>query len=190
MIVDYIHSHFKSTSVMTKPLFAAGVFALVFCIQETHAQSISNGTFNPMPGTFSGGGRTMSGVISGVNIGSASGAGGSLSGGFAYTTPGTVVSIDAPNRSDLPTETRLNGNYPNPFNPSTVIGYQLSVAGPVRLAVYDILGREVALLVNQERAVGRYEVSFNASGLSSGVYLYRLQLGGQVIATRRMTLVK
>jgi hypothetical protein len=156
---------------MTKSLFAVGVFGLAFLVQETHAQTISHGTFNPIPGTFTG-------------------PGGSLSGGFAYTAPGTVVSIDTPNRTDLPTETRLNGNYPNPFNPTTVIGFQLSVAGPVRLAVYDILGREVALLVNQERAVGRYEVSFNASGLSSGVYLYRLQLGGQVIATRRMTLVK
>lgn len=190
MIVDYIYPLLKSISFMTKPLFAVGVFALMFCIQESHAQSISNGTFNPMPGTFSGAGRTMSGVISGVNMGSASGAGGSLSGGFAYTTPGTVVSIEAPNRADLPTETRLNGNYPNPFNPSTVITYQLATAGPVRLAVYDILGREVALLVNQDRAVGRYDVTFDASGLSSGVYLYRLQLGGQVIATRRMTLVK
>lgn len=156
---------------MTKSLFTVGVFALAFLVQETHAQTLSHGTFNPIPGAFTG-------------------PGGSLSGGFAYTTPGTVVSIDVPNRTDLPTETRLNGNYPNPFNPTTVIAYQLATAGSVRLAVYDILGREVAILVNQERAVGRYEVSFNASSLSSGVYLYRLQLGGQVIATRRMTLVK
>ncbi len=175
---------------MTKQLYVFGLFALAFCFSESHAQTLSSGTFNPLPGTFSGAGRSLSGVISGVNIGNASGAGGSLSGGFAYVTPGTVVSIDNPSHSELPLETRLDGNYPNPFNPSTVIGYQLSSAGAVRLAVYDILGREVAVLVNQERTAGRYQVAFNATGLSSGVYLYRFQVNGNVIATRRMTLVK
>lgn len=175
---------------MTKSLIVLWVLAVAVCMQESHAQSIGNGTFNPLPGTFSGGGRSLSGVISGVNIGNATGAGGSLSGGFAYTTPGTIVSIDAPTGSDFPQETRLNGNYPNPFNPSTVIGYQLSVAGAVRLAVYDILGREVAVLVNQDRAAGRYQVPFDASALSSGVYLYRMQFNGEVVSTRRMTLVK
>ncbi len=175
---------------MTKSLFVCGVLALAAWSQDADAQTMSIGTFNPLPGTYSGGGFAMNGVISGVNIGSASGGGGSLSGGFAYTAPGTVVSIDTPTRSDLPLETRLDGNYPNPFNPSTVIRFQLSAAGTARLSVYDILGREVAVLVNEDRAAGRYEVSFDASSLSSGVYLYRLQLGGQVVATRRMTLVK
>lgn len=175
---------------MTKILFVCGVLALATWTHDAEAQTLSIGTFNPLPGTYSGGGFSVSGVVSGVNIGSASGGGGSLSGGFAYTAPGTVVSIDTPNRSDLPLETRLNGNYPNPFNPSTRIGYELATAGAVRLSVYDILGREVAVLVNQERAAGRYEVSFDASGLSSGVYLYRLQLGGHMVSTRRMTLVK
>lgn len=175
---------------MTKTLFVCGVLALATWTQDAEAQTMSIGTFNPLPGTYSGGGFSVNGVISGVNIGSASGGGGSLSGGFAYTAPGTVVSIDTPNRADLPLETRLDGNYPNPFNPTTVIRYQLSVAGDTRLSVYDILGREVAVLVNQERAAGRYEVTFDASGLSSGVYLYRLQSGGHVVSTRRMTLVK
>jgi hypothetical protein len=175
---------------MMKTFFAVGVLALAFFMQETHAQTLSNRTFNPMTGTFSGGGRSVSGALSGVNIGFASGVGGSLSSFFPTSASGTVVSIDAPNRTDLPLETRLDGNYPNPFNPSTVIAYQLATAGPVRLAVYDILGREVAVLVNQERAAGRFEVTFDASGLSSGVYLYRLQLGGHVVSTRRMTLVK
>ncbi len=132
----------------------------------------------------------MSGVISGVNTGNSSGTGGSLSGGFSYTTPGTVVSIDSPKTPETPLVTRLDGNYPNPFNPSTVIRYQLSTAGKARLSVYDILGREVAVLVNEDRAAGQYQVTFNASGLSSGVYLYRMQLNGEVISTRRMTLVK
>jgi hypothetical protein len=166
------------------------LLGLSLCATLSHAQTISAGVFNPMPGTFSGDGRTMSGVISGVNTGNSSGAGGSLSGGFAYTAPGTVVSIDSPDKPDIPLVTRLDGNYPNPFNPTTVIRFQLSEAGFTRLSVYDILGREVAVLVNEDRAAGHHQISFNATTLSSGVYLYRMQLNGEVVSTRRMTLVK
>ena len=88
-------------------------------------------------------------------------------------------------------------NYPNPFNPTTVIRYQLpapsGVEGSgvriVRIVVYDILGREVAVLVNEKKAPGRYEVKFDGSGLASGMYVYRLTVGNYVEA-RRMVLVK
>jgi len=92
-------------------------------------------------------------------------------------------------RSELPTVTALTGNYPNPFNPSTVVGYQLAVAGETSIKVYDLLGREVAVLVNGFQTPGRYEVTFNASTLSSGVYLIRMQAGTQSF-TRKMMLVK
>jgi hypothetical protein len=68
----------------------------------------------------------------------------------------------------------LKQNYPNPFNPTTVISYQLSVNGFVTLKVYDMLGREVRTLVNENREAGEHSVQFNALGLSSGTYLYRL----------------
>ena len=71
----------------------------------------------------------------------------------------------------------LSQNYPNPFNPSTVISYQVPLNSHVKLSVYDGLGKEVAVLVNQEMAAGRYEAKFNASGLSSGIYFYKLQAG-------------
>lgn len=96
---------------------------------------------------------------------------------------------DNDSRSELPSVTALTGNYPNPFNPSTIIRYQKSEIGPIRLSVYDLLGREVAVLVNGVQSAGRYEVSFNASGLSSGVYLIRMQAGSQSF-TRKMMLVK
>ncbi len=96
---------------------------------------------------------------------------------------------DNESRSDLPTVTTLTGNYPNPFNPSTVVGYQLSVDALTTIKVYDLLGREVAVLVNGVQAAGRYEVTFNASNLSSGVYLIRMQAGQQSF-TRKMMLVK
>jgi hypothetical protein len=71
----------------------------------------------------------------------------------------------------------LYQNYPNPFNPNTVISYQLPVTGNVTLKVYDILGNEVATLVNEEKQPGVYEVEFDSEGLSSGIYFYQLRTG-------------
>jgi hypothetical protein len=83
----------------------------------------------------------------------------------------------------------LDQNYPDPFNPTTAVSYQLSAASEVKLAVYDILGREVAVLVNERKAPGRYEATFDASRLASGVYIYRLT-AGQNGASRKMILLK
>jgi hypothetical protein len=83
----------------------------------------------------------------------------------------------------------LEQNYPNPFNPSTTIGYQVPRAGAVKLVVYDIAGREVAELVNDRREAGVYEVRFDATGLASGVYFYRVQ-AGDFIATKKLILLK
>jgi hypothetical protein len=92
-------------------------------------------------------------------------------------------------RSIVPTKYALEQNYPNPFNPATVVRYQLSVPSNVDLRVYDILGREVALLAHGMQAPGQYTVSFDASKLSSGVYIYRL-VAGQFSASRKMLLMK
>ena len=74
----------------------------------------------------------------------------------------------------VPREYRLEQNYPNPFNPSTIIEYQIPEESGVTLKIYDILGREVKVLVNEENSVGNYKINFNASNLSSGIYFYRL----------------
>lgn len=89
----------------------------------------------------------------------------------------------------LPAEFRLEQNFPNPFNPSTTIIYQLQRRERVTLRVIDLLGREVALLVNQEQPEGEYSASFNASELSSGVYIYRITVG-QTSTAKTMQLVK
>ena len=83
----------------------------------------------------------------------------------------------------------LEQNYPNPFNPSTVIGYQILTEDQVTLKVYDLLGREVAVLVNERKSAGRYEVKFDASGLAGGIYFCRLTSGGHV-ESRTMLLVR
>jgi hypothetical protein len=83
----------------------------------------------------------------------------------------------------------LEQNYPNPFNPTTVVRYQLPVASSVKLTIYDVLGREVSVLVNEKKNAGTYEVKFDAAGLSSGVYFYRLE-AGSYIQTRKLMLLK
>jgi hypothetical protein len=83
----------------------------------------------------------------------------------------------------------LSQNYPNPFNPSTTINYDLPMTSEITLKVYDVLGREVATLVNGRQNAGRYTISFNASTLASGVYFYRLQ-AGNFTQSKKMMLVK
>ena len=83
----------------------------------------------------------------------------------------------------------LEQNYPNPFNPSTKIKYQIPVSGFVSLQVYDVLGKEIATLVQEEKNAGSYEVEFNASKLSSGVYIYNLR-SGECSQTNKMVLMK
>ncbi len=96
-----------------------------------------------------------------------------------------VIEVDA----GVPKQFALDQNYPNPFNPTTMIRYELPVASTVSLKVYDVLGREVATLVNERQEAGAYSVTFNANTLSSGVYFYRLQ-AGNFVATKKMMLVK
>lgn len=88
-----------------------------------------------------------------------------------------------------PKKYSLYQNYPNPFNPSTKIKYQIPSSGHVSLKVYDILGNEVANLVNENQSTGNYEVNFNASGLTSGIYFYQLNSGG-FTQVNKMMLIK
>jgi hypothetical protein len=80
-------------------------------------------------------------------------------------------------------------NYPNPFNPKTNIKYSIVDKGFVSLKVYDVLGNEVSTLVNEEKLTGKHEVDFNANGLTSGVYYYKIQ-AGNYFETKKMVLIK
>ncbi|MCH8569727.1 MAG: T9SS type A sorting domain-containing protein, partial [Balneolales bacterium] len=77
----------------------------------------------------------------------------------------------------------------NPFNPTTQISYDLPETAEVRLEVYNVMGQRVALLVSETQTAGTHNLSFNASSLASGVYIYRLQVGNETL-TRKMTLIK
>lgn len=89
----------------------------------------------------------------------------------------------------IPVEYSLGQNYPNPFNPTTQINYSIKEEGLVQLKVYDILGKEIATLVNEPKEVGYYSVDFDASKLPSGVYIYQLTTTGFTQA-RKMILTK
>ena len=97
--------------------------------------------------------------------------------------------VNVDKQIDLPKQFVLNQNYPNPFNPSTVISYQLPVSGDVILKVYDVLGNEVATLVNEEKLAGNFTVRFNTANLPSGVYFYQLR-AGSFVETRKMVLLR
>jgi hypothetical protein len=103
--------------------------------------------------------------------------------------PGQLVAVGGPDAPMRPAESRLEQNYPNPFNPATEIRFQVSGTSDVKLAVYDILGREVAVLVHEQQGAGSYSVRFDAHGLASGVYLYRLT-AGSFSMSRKMLLVR
>ena len=108
-------------------------------------------------------------------------------GGGALTPAGNPDQVTG--EEIIPEGFALEQNYPNPFNPSTTIQYDLPVAGFVTLKVFDVLGREVAVLVQEYLKAGQYNVTFNAEGLPSGVYLYRIQ-AGDFVATKRLLLLK
>ncbi len=107
---------------------------------------------------------------------------------------GVTTGVNESTTSVVPTELSLQQNYPNPFNPSTTIRYELTQQLLITIKIFNILGQEVATLVNEEKPAGVYEVEFNASQLSSGIYFYKLKAGsptGQVFTqTKKMSLIK
>lgn len=113
-------------------------------------------------------------------------------GGLTATTSQSVfinTLVSNEDDSSNPTKFELNQNYPNPFNPSTKIKFALPIASEVRITIYNSLGQLVAELINARKNVGFHEVTFNASELSSGVYIYRIE-AGSFIETKKMMLIK
>jgi hypothetical protein len=108
--------------------------------------------------------------------------------GATYVPSGAILAIQSP-ENNLPLSHRLYQNYPNPFNPTTRIQYGISSRQFVSVKVYDILGNELATLVNEEKSAGQYDVEFDGANLASGVYFYRLQ-AENFQQTRKMLLMK
>lgn len=112
--------------------------------------------------------------------------------GVHTTTGGDPVWLTSVQQinNEVPKEYKLFQNYPNPFNPKTIIRFQINRLSDVNISVYDIQGRLIIELVNQKHNTGTYEVNWNASGYSSGVYFYSLIIDGVTKDTKRMVLVK
>ncbi len=113
---------------------------------------------------------------------------------YSYV-PEDVASDNDQGEAELPGSFSLAQNYPNPFNPTTVIAYSLPSAGEVKLVVYNVIGQQVATLVDDEQPAGYYQVEWNGTADSgadaaSGVYLYRISFNGNTSETRKMMLVK
>jgi hypothetical protein len=100
-----------------------------------------------------------------------------------------ALPLDVLENKIVPAKFALYQNYPNPFNPTTKISWQSPVSGWQTLKVYDVLGNEIATLVNEEKPAGNYEFDFNAIELKSNVYFYRIIIGNY-IAIRKMILMK
>ncbi len=108
--------------------------------------------------------------------------------GFWYVYQQTTLT-DVEDEETIPTVFKLEQNYPNPFNPSTTIKFAVPEKSNVLIKVYDILGSEVATLVNEEMDAGWYRKTFNANDYSSGVYLFRME-AGKFISTKKMILLR
>jgi hypothetical protein len=112
--------------------------------------------------------------------------------GWTYTNTDTCLNnpVSVNNiTTEIPREYNLSQNYPNPFNPVTMIKFALPKASFVTLKVYDMLGREVSVLVNGQKSAGQYIVDFDASSLTSGVYFYRLE-SNDFVEVKRMVVLK
>ena len=108
---------------------------------------------------------------------------------FDAPEPGLITSNESDSDSGTPTSFRLYNNYPNPFNPTTNLSFDIPNVGMVTLEVFDVLGRKVSTLINERKAPGSYTISFNANGLSSGIYFARLSTDNN-IQIKKMTLLK
>jgi hypothetical protein len=116
---------------------------------------------------------------------------------FGMNFPVVVVDIPVTVKDNIsPIQFSLKQNYPNPFNPSTIIQYSVNTAQFISLKVYDLLGKEISTLVNEEKPIGIYEVDFNAENLPSGIYFYRLQVypansgTGEFVEIKKMVLLR
>jgi len=110
--------------------------------------------------------------------------GGGMSGVVIVQNP-----VSVPGDETIAEIFELNQNYPNPFNPTTNIGFRISTSEFVSLKVFNVLGSEVAVLINEEKPAGYYEIEFDASDLTSGIYYYRIN-AGNYSETKKMILLK
>jgi len=112
-----------------------------------------------------------------------------LGGVFKTVLDTTLVSVEGKNGKKIPENFSLEQNYPNPFNPSTTISWQSFMGTRQTIKVFDVLGNEIATLIDEYKPEGNYEIEFHASNLPSGIYFYQFK-AGPFIETKKMVLMK
>lgn len=147
------------------------------------------------PGIFSSGGIThqsssyiLSGTVGETVTGKITGSAYQHNSGFWNVYSQSVLS-DVEEDETIPSTFKIEQNYPNPFNPSTIIRFSVPENSNVTLIVYDILGNEVTTLLNEDKDAGWYNIRFDASGLASGVYIYKIT-AGTFTSTKKMLMLK
>jgi hypothetical protein len=140
-------------------------------------------------GTCRGTNAVLTAIIGQRGIGFSTQGNTTLMGGFLANSSIWQALVSVPGRTPVLQTYVLEQNYPNPFNPKTVVSCQSPVASRVRLVVYDLLGREVKVLMDEKKEPGRYQVEFDGAKLSSGMYIYRLT-AGNFVHSKRMMLLK
>lgn len=172
---------FYAIAIAGDTIYTATAFNCYYSINLGQSWTLIPNTGLPLTPSF----RHL--LVHGGYIYAGMGESGNLGGAWRRPVPGTtsVERIDA----NVPGAIALMQNYPNPFNPSTNLEFQMPNSGMVSLKIYDLLGREVATLVNEEMRYGSYSVTWDASDMPSGVYFSRLSVGGASIA-KRMILMK
>jgi hypothetical protein len=120
------------------------------------------------------------------NIGYITGGGGTI---LKTVNGGIITDVEEKKIRGIIEDFSISQNYPNPFNPSTTVRYNIPEKSFVTIKIYDILGKEVATLINEEKPIGNYTVKFDGSGLTSGIYFYQIKAGNYV-ETKKMILLK
>jgi hypothetical protein len=169
----------------------AGVVALIILLNGTVSAQylIKHGTFGSGGNRSEGSSVVLESTLGQTIIGSSQGTNQTLASGFWFAVhSGSVTSVERTN-DGIPLEFRLEQNYPNPFNPATTIRFALRERQQVSLVVYDLLGRTIATLIDELLEAGEYSAVFDARGVASGLYIYRIHAGANV-KTRRMLLLK
>ena len=152
---------------------------VVYAYDPSNGNSISSCTLTGMPASYEWSMSYTNGMFFVADAAEAT--------WYAWTIDDGAVSVEG--HEINPTEFSLEQNYPNPFNPNTTISFQIPRSELIKIVVYNMLGKEVAVLLNEEREAGRYEVNFDGKNLSSGIYFYTIN-AGNFTSTRKMILMK
>lgn len=165
-------------------------FILLLAPSEIFAQSVmSASVMSTGSSQASASGKSIQASLGQSFIGVSGASGKNTGAGYWYLISESQVSTDIETLDTQPNSFSLNNNYPNPFNPETSFSFTLPKQGRATLIVYDMLGNEMERIVDQDLPAGEFRTSWNAEGMSSGTYFYRLESQGLVL-TKKMTLLK